>query len=176
MRICRICKTKLTRQNAYRQQNNSRRLRHICKECRKKQIMASERERKVKKPTYRVKAINRANPIEFSTYQAKHQFVTLRRLQSIGVRPKVGHSSRVGQRVEHIEEERNEDDGEVRRYYQETLCSECGSIIRYDDRGFKVCISCGLLAELFTLDNELGPDLSARDLRADEYYSHARRD
>lgn len=176
MPTCRACGAKINRKNAYKNRKRGRGYILICKECRKKQIISARSRRKHENPTYLLKAINRAKPILFPSADDKRRFVTLRRLQSIGVRPKVGHSSRVGQRVEHIVEERDKDTNEIRRHYEETRCSECGGIIRYDDRGFKVCVSCGLLAELFTLSNELDPEPQARDLRSNEYYSYARQD
>ena len=174
--VCGLCGTKLTRQNAYKNRKKGRGYRRICKECDNKRRIAHRAKNGQRKTTYILKAINRAKPILFSSPDEKRRFVTLRRLQSIGVRPKVGHSSRVGQRVEHIVEERNQETKEIRHYYEETLCSECGGIIRFDDRGFKACVNCGLLADIFTLSNELGPEPLDRDLRADEYYGHARQD
>ena len=173
--FCRECGVRLSRDNAYKNRKMGHGYRRLCKECDKKKRNVNN-EKRGKVSYLKVKAINRAKYIVFTSYAEKHSFLTLRRLQSIGVHPPVGHTSRLGQRVEHIVEERNEDTGELRRYYEETLCAECGGIIRFDDRGFKVCVNCGLLAEIFTLSNELGPEPGHRDLRPYEYYSYARQD
>jgi len=170
---CRSCGVKLCRENAYKNRKRGHGYRGICKACHNKQSYDRKRVSRTIKRSYRLKAINRAKPIEFSSSDDKRRFLLLRRLQSIGIRPSIGFTSRLGQRVEHIVEERNKETRELKRYYLETLCSECSGIIRFDDRGFKVCVHCGLLAELSTLDNELGPEIGPRDLRQNEYYSHA---
>jgi len=175
-RFCCSCGVKLSRKNAYKNRKRGKGYRRFCKNCHNKQSYDKKLLRRTKLGTYKVKAINRANALIFSSYNEKRSFLTLRRLQSIGIHPSIGHSSRLGQRVEHIVEERDKETRELRRYYQETLCSECDGIIRFDDRGFKVCVDCGLLAELFTLSNELGTDAGPRDLRPHEYYSYARQD
>lgn len=175
MPTCRSCNKKIDRTNAYKNRKRGRGYRLICKECHNKLSYERKRKSRTKNKPVLLKAINRENPIAFSTYADKREFLLLRRQQSIGARPAIGHSSRVGQRVEQVIEERDKDTKEVHRYQLESRCSECQGIIRYDDRGFKVCESCGLLAELFTLSNELSADQLPNDLPAHEYYSHARR-
>lgn len=175
-KFCSGCGARLTRENSYKNRKRHKSYRRLCKECDKKKRIAYREKYGQKKRVYYLKAINRESPIEFSTYAKKREFLLLRRQQSLGARPAIGFSSRVRQQVEQVIEERDRETKTVHRYQKESRCNECDGLIRYDDRGFKVCESCGLLAELFTLSNELGADQLPNDLPAHEYYSHARQD
>lgn len=174
-KVCKFCGVRLTRQNAYISSQNKHRLRKICIECHNKLRIERTRKRRSKSRPILLKAINREQEIRFDNYIEKRRFVIIRKLQNIGHRPAIGFCSRVGQRVEHIVEERDKDNN-VHRFYQEMRCSECSGLIRFDERGFKACVECGLLTEVFTLENELQPGTMPRDLRSSEYYSHARQD
>jgi len=110
--------------------------------------------------------------ITFLNQEAKKHFLLCRRLQVIGCHPKVGHESKVGQRVEHLVEERTEH-GEMHRYFIDTKCDECQGEVKFNPHGFKQCIECGLLSANFTLENELD-EPQDRDLPQEEYYGHAR--
>jgi len=111
--------------------------------------------------------------ITFLNQEAKKRFLLCRRLQVIGCHPKVGHESKVGQRVEHLVEIRDNQTKELHRYFTETVCDECKGEVRFNLHGFKECVSCGLLSANYTIINELD-ELQARDLPQEEYYGHAR--
>ena len=173
-RVCRLCKVKLTRDNAYKQQSNFRRTLHICKDCRKKQIIAARSVMKQNKGPILLKGKYRKITISFQSQEAKKYFLHCRRQQVIGCHPKVGNESKVGQRVEHLVEKKDKH-GEIHRWFEDTKCDECGGEVRFKENGFKRCIACGLLSSNYTLANELD-EPQKRDLPQEEYYSYARQD
>jgi hypothetical protein len=169
--FCHTCGVRLSRQTAYKNPKNRRKYRRYCKECSKKQSFAY-RQKNNGNRRLRLKGKYRHILIDFETLQAKKHFLLCRRLQVIGCHPKVGNESKVGQRVEHLIEERDEHN-ELHRWYESTKCDECGGNVRFNAHGFKECMSCGLLSANFTLENEIDNEPKDRDLPQEEYYSHA---
>lgn len=171
--FCRSCGTRLNRENSYKNRKTRRGYRRICKECNKKESSSQRRKNNGNRRLI-LKGKYRKISITFLNDAAKREFVTCRRLQCVGCRPKVGNESKVGQRVEHLIEVRDNETNELHRYYAETLCDECSGEVRFNANGFKQCATCGLLAANFTLENEMDTP-RYRDVSQEElYYSHAR--
>lgn len=170
--FCKECGVKLNRKNAYPNRKRKRGYRIFCKECDKKKRTESRR-LNGQTSRLRLKGKYRRIIIEFPDQFAKQFFLLCRRQQVIGCHPKCGHSSRSGQRVEHLEEATDKH-GELHRWYEETICDECGQIVEFNVHGFKQCTSCGLLSANFTLSNEMD-ESEARDLPQEEYYNYAGR-
>lgn len=172
--FCHDCGVRLSRQTAYKNPKNRRRYRTICKTCSKKQTIANRAKNKQKGTPSLLKGKYRKITIAFQSQDSRKHFLLCRRLQVIGCHPKVGHESKVNQRVEHLVEDRDEH-GEIHRWFEDTKCDECGGEVRFNAHGFKQCISCGLLSANYTLINEMD-EPQDRDLPQEEYYSYARQD
>ena len=167
-RFCRFCGVELNKQNAYKNSNNKRKLKLICKNCDNKQRLARiEKNGKI----YRIKVrvgITRSHLIEFSSFALKNSFRVLRRLQIRWGRCHSSRSSNFNQRVEEIIEERQED-GTIHRFYRAAACSACHSEIRYDEHGYKVCSNCGLIRDDLVLPESHAENKFSHDSRAQTY-------
>jgi len=119
-----------------------------------------------------LKAKNREKLLQFQNRLEARRFILYRRLQAVGYQPPAGLCSRVGQKAERLIAHRDAETGAIKKHYEHAMCSECGGYIVFDERGFKVCVDCGLLDMNFTLENEMWPDHERRVLRPGEYYSH----
>jgi len=145
----------------------------MCKECdKKKRNEYNTRVGKSKHPVL-LKVKNREKLLQFQNRLEARRFILYRRLQAVGYQPPAGHCSRVGQKVERLIAHRDAETGEIKKHYEHAMCSECGGHIVFDERGFKVCVDCGLLDMNFTLENEIWPGHERRVLRPGEYYSRA---
>ncbi len=171
--FCRVCGTRLSRENAYKNRKRGHGYRRICKECLKKESLIARRKNNGNS-RIRLKGKYRHILINFPNQEAKKHFLLCRRQQVIGCHPKVGNESKVGQRVEHLVEKKDKH-GETHRWFEETKCDECGEEVAFNAHGFKQCKGCGLLSANYTLINELD-EPQKRDLPQEEYYSYARQD
>jgi len=168
---CHSCGVKINRKNSYPNRKRRKGYRRLCKLCDNKR-RTEKNQSYGKKSRLLLKGKYRKISITFLNQEAKKHFLLCRRLQVIGCHPKVGHESKVGQRVEHLVEIRDNETKELHRYYTETVCDECEGEVQFNVHGFKQCVSCGLLSANYTLINELDTP-QARDLPQEEYYSHA---
>jgi hypothetical protein len=150
---CRICKEKLTKCNR-RPNKNFTKAGRMCRTCYNK-AQNEKYASRLKLKTVFMKGKYSQIVIQFLSRDERNSFVVARRLQRIGCLPKSDSSSRTGQHVDHLVEEYDPTTQETHRYYQLTVCDECGNILRYDKNGFKVCVNCGLCSCNFTLENEI---------------------
>jgi hypothetical protein len=169
---CNICGVKLNYENRYMRSGN-RGHEKICKECYKER--RNQRYKNTNnRPTCLVIRKYHSGIIEFPSLEAKKQFLVDRKCQTVVSVVRNGHTSRVGQSVDHLIEEEDPNTGQILRSYTKTLCHECGGIVRFDSNGFKCCSVCGLLDTNYTLSNEFEIRGDGYNMPQRRYYSHAR--
>ena len=141
--FCNCCGVRLTRQNAYRRSGNRHKLRRICIDCFKKQ-RNDKYESGNKKFTTKV----RRGRLEFPSFEAKHEYITLRRLQARFGRGHISCSSNVNKAVyvPRYEEIEHEDGKIILKHYERMICEECGGLVVYKKNNFQICSDCGLIA------------------------------
>lgn len=134
MSTCISCGVVQTPANTYSRSKDSFKPLALCKECDKARRTRNYRAKGSKLTIHVGK--HRTHVITFPTKAQKYSFVQLRRLQiRYGLGKRDTMPSTVGQRVEEL----------TKNVYATAYCDECFDELRYDERGFKVCCTCGLL-------------------------------
>ena len=111
---------------------------------------------------------NRPFIIEFKTLADKREFIAQRRFQMRWGRCHTSRSSNYDQRVEDLVECKVAD--KIYRHYIAAKCEECGSELRYDEHGYKVCVSCGLIRGVEFTVLEYQPQKSSTNNTTPDYW------
>lgn len=144
-RRCKFCGILLDETNQYHDRIKKIPERLMCKKCRSREI-AMRRSRK-QSFTYKVRKDGIIlRTIRFPSLVDKMNFIRLRQTMQKISRSASSYSSSVGKRVD-IPVKIKRKKKVVGVVYLPLRCDECGGIIRYDERGFKVCEDCGLFAK-----------------------------
>jgi len=141
-RFCISCGVKLNRKNRYKIHTHGRKYSSICKTCDNNKRKAN-RIRSGQKFVLKI----RDRKIEFSSIQARNEFITMRRLQAKYGRCHISYSSNTHKTVwvPRYKEVKRKDIKIILKYYAPMTCEECGGSVVYMEHGFQVCAVCGLV-------------------------------
>lgn len=156
-RTCRKCGVVLTPDNAYSRIREAFVPQSYCMACQKERERArynSDPKTKIKrvlsnyekKKKYTTKV--RRGKVEFPSFQAKHDFLAMRRIQARFGRGHISCSSNINKAVYVPRYEEIEQDNEtiILKHYEPLKCEECGGLVLYKDNNYQVCSDCGLIA------------------------------
>lgn len=150
-RTCRKCGVVLTPDNAYSRIQEVFVPFGYCKKCDKirRSKNYNSQKRKIlhvgnKKFTTKV----RRGKVEFPSFQAKHEFLAMRRIQARFGRGHISCSSNINKAVYVPRYEEIEQDNEtiILKHYEPLKCEECDGLVLYKDNNYQVCSDCGLIA------------------------------
>jgi hypothetical protein len=143
-RMCKVCGTKLNKDNTY--SHGGRRV-TCCKDCEKHRVQMLRLRKKgcTNKCQYSYEAY-RNYPIFFAEKENKRQYLLERKLIKIGSRDHNDYSSIVGKNCYQIN--RVDRDGKMIDVHLTILCDECQSVLRFNINVELVCENCGLISEV----------------------------
>ena len=157
---CRVCNNKLQKDNKFK--GNPKKGRgYICKKCHndqktdrrhsapKNKCITLKRDKKY--PNFKFGLLSKDERLIYQ-FQDNNDFISFKIIRKIQKRFGRCHdslSSREKCRVETLlEEEIKDDDGEIikiKRWYEASKCSECGSEVNYNKHNEQQCSNCGLI-------------------------------